>query len=65
MFFQKNLELFKASPASPQWRAYVDYIDEMVIDGFFNSIESSLKFFLDNTGMFFLSPTQQNRSAKL
>ncbi|XP_063077561.1 dynein axonemal heavy chain 9-like [Engraulis encrasicolus] len=46
---QRNLELFKASPSSPEWRAYVDYIDEMVIDGFFNSIESSLKFFLDNT----------------
>ncbi|XP_041939413.1 dynein heavy chain 9, axonemal [Alosa sapidissima] len=46
---QKNLELFKANPVSPEWRAYVDYIDEMVIDGFFNSIESSLKFLLDNT----------------
>ncbi|KAL2077982.1 hypothetical protein ACEWY4_025667 [Coilia grayii] len=48
---QKNLELFNANPSSPEWRAYVDYIDEMVIDGFFNSIESSLKFFLDNTDL--------------
>lgn len=63
MFFQKNLELFKANPVSPEWRAYVDYIDEMVIDGFFNSIESSLKFFLDNTGMFLLTQTQCNRRA--
>lgn len=58
MFFQKNLELFKGNPVSPEWKAYVDYIDEMVIDGFFNSIESSLKFFLDNTGMFLLTQTQ-------
>lgn len=28
----------------------MEYIDDMVIDGFFSSIEGSLKFFLDNTG---------------
>lgn len=63
MLFQNNLELFKANPVSPEWKAYVDYIDEMVIDGFFNSIESSLKFFLDNTGMFLLTQTQYSRKA--
>ncbi|KAG7491786.1 hypothetical protein MATL_G00007500 [Megalops atlanticus] len=46
---KENLALFKADPTSEVWRAYVDYIDEMVIDGFFNSIECSLKFLLDNT----------------
>uniref|UniRef100_A0A3B3RIQ7 Dynein axonemal heavy chain 17 n=1 Tax=Paramormyrops kingsleyae TaxID=1676925 RepID=A0A3B3RIQ7_9TELE len=45
----ENLALFKAHPASETWRAYVDYIDEMVIDGFYTSIECSLKFLLDNT----------------
>ncbi|XP_030631579.1 dynein axonemal heavy chain 9 isoform X2 [Chanos chanos] len=46
---KENLALFKVDPSSVEWRSYVDYIDEMLIDGFFNSIECSLKFFLDNT----------------
>lgn len=28
----------------------MEYVDDMVIDGFFNAIECSLKFLLDNTG---------------
>ncbi|AWP17229.1 putative dynein heavy chain 9 axonemal [Scophthalmus maximus] len=46
---KSNLELFRAEPSSEMWMAYVDYIDDMIIDGFFNSINCSLKFFLDNT----------------
>lgn len=46
---QKNLELFKADGTSDIWKAYVDYVDEMVVDGFFNTIHCSLKFLLDNT----------------
>ncbi|XP_075889814.1 dynein axonemal heavy chain 9 isoform X2 [Nelusetta ayraudi] len=46
---KKNLELLGGEPASEEWRAYVEYVDDMVIDGFFNGIECSLKFFLDNT----------------
>lgn len=46
---QENMELFSADPDSDTWKAYVDYIDEMVLDGFFNAIECSLKFILDNT----------------
>lgn len=45
------MSLFKADPSSAQWKVYVDYIDEMVIDGFYNAVESSLKFFLENTGV--------------
>lgn len=48
---QSNLGLFRAEPSSEEWKAYVEYIDDMVIDGFFTSIERSLKFFLDNTGI--------------
>ncbi|KAM4623876.1 dynein axonemal heavy chain 9 isoform 1-T1 [Polymixia lowei] len=46
---KSNLELFRAEPSSEEWRAYVEYLDDAVVDGFFNSIECSLKFFLDNT----------------
>jgi len=31
------------------WNAYVDYVDEIVVDGFFNTILCSLKFILENT----------------
>jgi dynein heavy chain len=44
-----NLELFKANNDTDIWRAYVDYVDEMVVDGFFSTIHCSLKFLLDNT----------------
>uniref|UniRef100_A0A3Q3DHJ9 Dynein axonemal heavy chain 17 n=1 Tax=Hippocampus comes TaxID=109280 RepID=A0A3Q3DHJ9_HIPCM len=46
----RNLELFLSDPSSDEWKAYEDYIDDMVIDGFYHCIECSLKFFLDNTG---------------
>ncbi|KAL0984038.1 hypothetical protein UPYG_G00136240 [Umbra pygmaea] len=46
---KSNLELFRAQPDSEEWKAYLEYVDDMVIGGFFNSIECSLKFFLDNT----------------
>lgn len=63
ILFQDNLSLFKADPSSAQWRIYVEYIDEMLIDGFFDAIESSLKFFMENTGVlsnYFLSLTKSN-----
>lgn len=31
------------------WKAYVDYVDDMIVDGFFNTIHASLAFLLDNT----------------
>uniref|UniRef100_A0A3Q3NPA1 Dynein heavy chain 9, axonemal-like n=1 Tax=Labrus bergylta TaxID=56723 RepID=A0A3Q3NPA1_9LABR len=46
---KSNLDLFRAEPTSDEWKAYVEFIDDMIIDGFFNSVECSLKFFLDNT----------------
>ncbi|NXT77896.1 DYH9 protein, partial [Zapornia atra] len=46
---KENQSLFLADPASDTWRAYVDYVDEMVLDGFFSAIECSLKYLLENT----------------
>lgn len=31
------------------WKAYVDYLDDMVVDGFFNCIQCSLNYMLENT----------------
>lgn len=52
------MELFRGEQTSEEWRAYVEYIDDMVIDGFFNSIECSLRFFLDNTGRMLMNRRQ-------
>lgn len=63
LLFQDNLSLFKAEPSSAQWRSYVEYVDEMLIDGFFDAVESSLKFFMENTGVLtncFLSLSKSN-----
>lgn len=43
------MDLFKADENSEIWKAYVDYVDEFVVDGFFNTINCSLNFLLDNT----------------
>ncbi|KAK7919110.1 hypothetical protein WMY93_010394 [Mugilogobius chulae] len=53
---KSNRELLRAEPASEAWRAYLDYIDDMIIDGFFNSIQASLHFLLDNTDQNISSP---------
>ncbi|KAA0725373.1 Dynein heavy chain 9, axonemal [Triplophysa tibetana] len=49
VLLKENLSLFKTDSSSAQWRSYVDYVDEMLMDGYFSGIESSLKFFLENT----------------
>uniref|UniRef100_A0ABM5FM48 Dynein axonemal heavy chain 9 isoform X2 n=1 Tax=Pogona vitticeps TaxID=103695 RepID=A0ABM5FM48_9SAUR len=46
---KENLRLFAADPASDAWRAYLEHVDEIVLDGFFNAIECSLKYLLENT----------------
>ncbi|XP_038180482.1 dynein heavy chain 9, axonemal [Arvicola amphibius] len=46
---QENLVLFAADPASSIWKTYVNYIDSMLLDGFFLAIDCSLKYLLENT----------------
>ncbi|XP_054427204.1 dynein axonemal heavy chain 9 isoform X2 [Pteronotus mesoamericanus] len=46
---QENLGLFSADPASDIWKTYVNYIDDMLLDGFFLAIECSLQYLLENT----------------
>ncbi|XP_070581054.1 dynein beta chain, ciliary-like isoform X2 [Ptychodera flava] len=45
----QNLEFFQGNADSDIWKAYIDYIDDMVVDGFFNCIHCSLNYLLDNT----------------
>jgi dynein heavy chain len=49
VLFQECLQLLHADEESVEWLTYVDYVDEMLVDGFFNTIHCSLKFLLDNT----------------
>ncbi|XP_009867872.1 PREDICTED: dynein heavy chain 9, axonemal-like, partial [Apaloderma vittatum] len=49
LLVKENQSLLLADPASDVWKAYVDYLDEIVLDGFFTAIESSLKYLLENT----------------
>lgn len=47
--FQQNLEYYKGDSSTSMWKAYVEYIDEMILEGFINTVNCSLNFLLDNT----------------
>uniref|UniRef100_A0A1I8JH23 DHC_N2 domain-containing protein n=1 Tax=Macrostomum lignano TaxID=282301 RepID=A0A1I8JH23_9PLAT len=46
---KENLELFKATDSTDEWKAYVDYVDEKVLDEFITLIMCSLKFLSEQT----------------
>ncbi|KAM8981229.1 dynein axonemal heavy chain 11 isoform 1-T1 [Sarcophilus harrisii] len=46
---EDNLKLFKANAMSDTWKIYLEFIDDIVVDGFFNAIMHELDFFLVNT----------------
>ncbi|XP_042303471.1 dynein axonemal heavy chain 9 [Sceloporus undulatus] len=46
---KENLSLFAADSNSDVWKAYLEHVDELVLDGFFHVIECSLKYLLENT----------------
>ncbi|XP_056142990.1 dynein axonemal heavy chain 11 [Lampris incognitus] len=45
---QENMALFHADSASEAWRSYQEYMDDMVVEGLFSSVSSSLAFFVEN-----------------
>lgn len=40
--------LFDADPTSDAWQSYMEYVDEMVVEGLFGYIGQSLQFIVDN-----------------
>ncbi|NXB03113.1 DYH9 protein, partial [Cnemophilus loriae] len=46
---KENQSLLLADAASDAWKAYLDYVDEIVLDGFFTATERSLQYLLENT----------------
>ncbi|KAI1899527.1 hypothetical protein AGOR_G00062710 [Albula goreensis] len=46
---QENQTLLGADPDSSEWRAYTEYVDRMVLQGFISAIRCSLQYFIENT----------------
>ena len=45
----QNLEYFQAEEGTPNWQRYLDYLDDIIVDGLFNCIHCSLHYLLVNT----------------
>ncbi|XP_060906749.1 dynein axonemal heavy chain 11 [Labrus mixtus] len=45
---QENMALLNADPDSEAWQSYLEFVDEMVVEGLFSYISHSLQFFVDN-----------------
>ncbi|KAM7121693.1 dynein axonemal heavy chain 11 [Molossus nigricans] len=46
---EENRQLFRANPSLDSWKMYVEFIDDIVVEGFFQAIMHDLDFFLMNT----------------
>ena len=46
---KENLEYFKAEEDSDHWRTYIEYVDDVVLDGLFECVRCSLSYLLENT----------------
>ncbi|KAM6202712.1 dynein axonemal heavy chain 11 isoform 2-T2 [Rhynchocyon petersi] len=46
---EENRRLFKTDPSLDIWKIYVEFIDDIVVEGFFQAIVHDLDFFLINT----------------
>ncbi|XP_075070448.1 dynein axonemal heavy chain 11 [Mixophyes fleayi] len=46
---EENMKLLKAVPDVDSWKLYVEYMDDIVTDGLYNTILNSLDFFVENT----------------
>ena len=49
LWFLQNLDYFHAKEGSEVWERYLDYVDEIVVDGLFNCIQCSLRYLMENT----------------
>ncbi|XP_069511343.1 dynein axonemal heavy chain 17 [Ambystoma mexicanum] len=52
----ENSTLFKADETTPTWSAYVQYVDDMVLNGFGKVVSNSMQFLLGNMGPSNTSP---------
>ncbi|KAL3316100.1 Dynein heavy chain 9, axonemal [Cichlidogyrus casuarinus] len=45
----ENMGLYKAEKTSPEWTAYVEYVDELVKQGLIKNVECTLQYLLNET----------------
>ena len=46
---KENLQYFQAEEDSEHWREYLDYLDDVVLDGLFECVQCSLLYLKENT----------------
>ncbi|GCB62780.1 hypothetical protein scyTo_0013113 [Scyliorhinus torazame] len=51
-----NLHLFRADPLADEWKVYTEYIDHIILVGFFIAIKSFLQYLIECTEMLPKSP---------
>lgn len=49
MLVKENLNLFQADSSSEMWQKYLDYLDEIIVNGLFVCVQCSLQYILNNT----------------
>lgn len=42
------MALFSADSSSDPWKAYLEHVDDMVVEGFFSAISTSLEYLIEN-----------------
>eukprot|EP00050_Salpingoeca_kvevrii_P003770 m.233351 g.233351 ORF g.233351 m.233351 type:complete len:4592 (-) comp10879_c0_seq1:411-14186(-) len=45
---RENCALFKAAPETDAWTSYVKYLDDLILDGLYNTVHCSLSYLLDS-----------------
>jgi dynein heavy chain len=45
---KENLDYFEATEDSENWRHYTEYLDDLVVDGFFECVACSLRYLMEN-----------------
>ena len=45
----ENLGYFQAEEESEHWRNYIDYLDDVILDGLFECVQCSLLYLKENT----------------
>lgn len=48
LMVKENLDYFKATEDSEHWRHYIEYLDDLVVDGFFECVACSLRYLMEN-----------------
>ena len=46
---KENMEYLEAQEDSQNWERYIEYIDDIVLDGLFSCVQCSLQYLMDNT----------------